>query len=385
MLRKLYIKELKDSFRDRRTLLLSVLLPIIMMTGLTLYYEYLLSDGKEETFQLAVPTQLDDEIKTNISVYPNIEIKSSKDPEQMVQEGNAQAAILIDDQFSEKINSGSVANITIIGDSFSQSSSTLISLVTNALNQWEKTVVSQRLEAADLEATLIQPLSIVQKEISAEDPNINLVALLIPLILVLSISVGASPAAYDLFAGEKEKKTMEALLITPVNRSKLVFSKWLTISTIGTITGFITLVVVIVEIAFFTENLRQAVPINDNFILIILFAIVLAILYSMFIASILMLTSIIGKTIKEAQSYSTPIMMLTILPLMLISSIGINELTTKHFIIPFLNIFAILKELIFGIINYEHILISIASNLICMLIIFFIGRTLFLKDKWVIS
>lgn len=385
MLRKLYMKEIKDSFRDRRTLLLSVLLPIIMMTGLTLFYENLVSDGDGETFELAVPAYLDDELKTNLSNQSNILLKPSTDPEQMVQEGKAQAALLVEEQLLEQIANGQEAKITIVGDSFSQNSTNLISLVNNALNDWEETIVADRLERQNIEASLVYPISIEQKEVSANNPHIGLVAILIPMILALSITVGASPAAYDLFAGEKEKKTMEALLITPINRSTLVLSKWLTITTIGAFSGLITLIVVIIEIAFFTENLRQAVPINDNFVLIIVFALLISIFYAMFIASILMLTSMVGKTIKEAQSYSTPIMMLSILPIMFVSSTGVNELTTKHFAIPFLNVFTTLKELIFGVINYQHLLISFGSTIICMLIIFLIGRMLFLKDKWVIS
>jgi len=105
----------------------------------------------------------------------------------------------------------------------------------------------------------------------------------------------------------------------------------------------------------------------------------------MFIASLLMLTSIIGKTIKESQSYSAPIMMVTILPLMFMSNVGINELEFKHFAIPVMNIYSLLKELIFGITNFEHFFITIGSNLIVLVVVFLIGRIMFLKDKWVMN
>ncbi|MEM5590928.1 hypothetical protein AAHH67_02985 [Niallia circulans] len=124
---------------------------------------------------------------------------------------------------------------------------------------------------------------------------------------------------------------------------------------------------------------------HDNFALIILFALVMTIIYSMLIVSLLMITSIIGKTIKEAQSYSTPILLLTIFPMMLLSTTGINELTTNHFIIPFVNVFSTLKELIFGEIIYQHLLLTLGSNLVFIVISFLIGRMLFLKDKWVIN
>jgi len=385
MLFKLFLKELKDSFRDRRTLLLTVFLPIIMMTGLTLFYEKLVSSDEGDTYQLAIPTNINEEMQANLAVYTNIELVDADNPEKMVKDGDAQAAILIENNFSEKLSKGENTNIVLIGDSFSEKSSTLLSIVMNALNENEKTVVTERLNEAGVESTVVQPFSIEQQEISAEDPTINLVAMLIPLILSLALGIGASPAAADLFAGEKEKKTMEALLMTPVKRSTLVISKWLTITTIGVLTGLITLLVVVLEIAFFTENLKNAVPVHDNFALIIVFALVMTIIYSMLIASLLMITSIIGKTIKEAQSYSTPILLLTIFPMMLLSTTGINELTTNHFIIPFVNVFSTLKELIFGEIIYQHLLLTLGSNLVFIIISFLIGRMLFLKDKWVIN
>ncbi|MEK5052625.1 ABC transporter permease [Niallia sp. FSL K6-0212] len=385
MLFKLFLKELKDSFRDRRTLLLSVFLPIIMMTGLILFYEKLVSSDEGDTYQLAIPTNINEEMKANLAAYTNIELIDSDNPEKMVKDGDAQAAILIENGFSAKLSQGENTNIVLIGDSFSEKSSTLLSIVMNALNEYEKMVVTERLNEAGVESSIVQPFSIEQQEISAEDPTINLVAMLIPLILSLALGVGASPAAADLFAGEKEKKTMEALLMTPVKRSTLVISKWLTITTIGVLTGLITLLVVVLEIAFFTENLKNAVPVHDNFALIILFALVMTIIYSMLIASLLMITSIIGKTIKEAQSYSTPILLLTIFPMMLLSTTGINELTTNHFIIPFVNVFSTLKELIFGEIIYQHLLLTLGSNLVFIVISFLIGRMLFLKDKWVIN
>ncbi|WP_437829870.1 ABC transporter permease [Niallia taxi] len=384
MFLNIYLKELKDSFRDKRTLLLTVFLPIIIMTLLTLFYEKLVSEGGGESYQLAVAANLPEEIRTSLLANSSIELVEEKNPEEALQNGEAQAALLTDDNFANLVAEKQNAELTIIGDSFSQSSSTLMSLTQAALSQYESIIVSERLEALGVEADTIKPLSITQEELS-EDPTINLVAMLIPLILAVAISVGAGPSAADFFSGEKEKKTMEALLMTPVNRSTLVFAKWLTISTIGTVTGIITLLVVVLEIAFLTENLKNAIEIGDNFGLSVILAIVLTIVYSMFIASLLMLTSIIGKTIKESQSYSAPIMMVTILPLMFMSNVGINELEFKHFAIPVMNIYSLLKELIFGITNFEHFFITIGSNLIVLVVVFFIGRIMFLKDKWVMN
>ncbi|MEH7122601.1 ABC transporter permease [Bacillus sp. JJ1773] len=385
MLRKIFFKELKDCFRDSRTLLLTVLLPIIMMTGMTFFYEKLISSDEGKTYTLAVDQSFGTEEESLFSGFENIEFVKSANPEEALNEGEALAALELSSNFIESINKGEEASVTIIGNSFSQNSSNLMNLVNTALTAYEKSVTSDRLEKLGTESSVIQPFAINQKEMSAEDPNINLIAMLIPLILSIAIGVGAGPAASDLFAGEKERKTMEALLMTPVNRSTLLFAKWLTIATVGAITGIITLIVVALEIGLLTENLKKAVTFGENAGIIIGLAILTSIIYAMFNASILMITSIIGKTVKESQSYSTPVMMLAIIPTMVISGIGINELGFEHFAIPIMNLFSILKELVFGIVNIEHILITIASNVICMIVLFIIGRILFMKDKWVMN
>ena len=385
MLLKIYLKEMKDSFRDRRTLLLTVLLPIIMMTGLTFFYEKLISGNEGETYTLAVEQSFSAEEKKLIADNENIEFVVSENPEETVEEGEALAAVVLSPDFINSVKSGEEASVTITGDSFSQKASALMNMVTNAFTVFEKSITSERLQAQGTDPTTLQPFTISLKELSEEDPNINLVAVLIPLMLSIAIGIGAGPAAADLFAGEKERKTMEALLMTPVSRSTLLFAKWLTIASVGAITGIITLIVVGLEIGFLTENLKNAVSLGDNAALIIALALFITIIYGMLNASLLMVTSIMGKTIKEAQSYSTPIMMVAIFPVMIITGVGINELGFEHFAIPIMNLFSLLKELLFGIVNVEHILITVASNLISMIIVFIIGRIMFMKDKWVMN
>jgi sodium transport system permease protein len=385
MLRKIYLKEMKDSFRDRRTLLLTVLLPIVMMTGLVLFYESMVSDGEGEIYKLAVVTSFSPEEESIFAAYENIEFVQSENPAAMVEEGEAQAALILNDGFVESVETGEEATATVLGNSFSQNSSNLMNIVTSALALYEKSVITERLEAQGTAQELVQPFMLEQKEITEDNPSINLVAMLIPLILGLAIGIGAGPSASDLFAGEKEKKTMEALLMTPVNRMTLLVAKWLTIVSIGSLTGIITLIVVAFEINFLTENLKSAVSLGDNVYAIIGFSIFVSIIYAMFVATLLMVTSIIGKTVKESQSYSTPIMMVGMFPMMIISGIGINELQFHHFAIPIMNVFTILKELSFGIINYEHLGIMIGSNLACIIVAFIIARVMFLKDKWVMN
>lgn len=385
MLFKIYKKEMIDSFRDKRTLLLTVLLPLVMMTALTLYYENMISDDADETYTLAVKSSLTSNQESLFAELKNVELVVADNPEQEVLDGEAQAAVLFANGFDENLQNGEEGNIEIIGDTFSQKSTNLMYLVTNQLAAYEKVITAERLKEQGVNPAVMQPFTVEQREISAEDSNIMLLAILIPLILAIAIGVGASPSAADLFAGEKERKTMEALLMTPVNRSTLLLAKYLTIGSLGAIIGILTLGIVAFEIAFFTENLKMAVSFGDKTIQVIGLGILVSIVYAFFIGALLMVTSIVGKTVKEAQSYATPVTMLTMFPLFMISGLGVNELTTNHFITPFVNIFAIITELIFGIVDYQHILMMLGSNIVCIVVIFAISRILFSKDKWVMD
>ncbi|MGG4167967.1 ABC transporter permease [Rossellomorea vietnamensis] len=385
MLLNIYLKELKDSFRDRRTLLLTVFLPIFMMSGLVFFYENMVSDGEGDTYALAVDSNVSKEISQIFSGFETIELVKTDNPKKAVEEGEALVAMIVSNDFIQNINEGKEADITLIGDSFSQNSSNLMNATTNALTAFEKEVTSERLRAEGTDLSIIQPFTITQEEVSDDEGSMFLLSFLVPLILAISIGVGTSPSAADLFAGEKEKKTMEALLMTPVKRSTLMLSKWLTIASVGVITGLVTLIVLAIEITLFTENLKAAVSFGENVYVIVGISLLLTIVYAVFIASLQMITSILGKTVKEAGSYSAPIMMLAAFPGMFITNVGLNELTFKHFAIPILNLFSQFKELLMGVVDYQHIAITIGSNLVIMVIIFAIGRILFLKDKWVMN
>src|SRR5690606_41971755 len=84
----------------------------------------------------------------------------------------------------------------------------------------------------------------------------------------------------------------------------------MTITTIGLFIGSLTLLVVTVEIYFFTEELRSAIESINEVGMVMGISLGVVVIYSLLSASILMLTSIIAKTVKEAQSYVTPVMLL---------------------------------------------------------------------------
>lgn len=386
MLRKIYWKEMKDSFRDGRTLFLTVFLPILIMTGMVFFYEYLMTDSTEdETYHLAISENATELEKSIFTPMENIELIETDDTRKLVEEGEVQAAIQFGENFQENIEKEQDTSVTIIGNSYSKKSSELMQLVEIALVSFESNVVKERLLAEGMDERKVEPFSLEFEEISEDSGTASMLAFLIPLLLLLAMGIGASPAASDLFAGEKERKTMESLLMTPVSRSTMLIAKWLTITTIGIIIGAMTLIVVSAEIYFFTEELRSVLESIDQVGAVIGISGLVIFVYALFVSSMLMISSIVAKTVKEAQSYMSPIMIIGMFPAMFMTMVSAAELKSFHFMIPMMNLFAIIKELFVGIINYQHLLLFIVSNLVIAIVLFVISRVMFLKDKWVIS
>ena len=378
-------KELKDSFRDQRTLLLTVLLPLVLMSALVLLYEKMLSTNDDEIYPVAVKEEQAPFLQQILTSYNNIDLITVEDLHEAIEAGDVVAAVDFEKTIEQKIINNENPTVELFGDINSQSSAIAISTIEAAFNQFSQSIVAERLQSSNVDSTILSPFTIERVQVVEGDNAVGMIAFLVPLMLSIAVGVGITPAATDLIAGEKERKTMEALLMTPVNRSALLLAKWLTMVIIATLTGLITLIIVFLEVQFFTETIKAGLNLGDDAWIIVLTAFLVVISYAALLASALMITSISAKTIKEAQSYSTPVTMIAILPAMFLVSLGVNELTTTHFIIPIVNIFTIFKELFFGIVNIEHIALTVFSNLIIAFVVFFIGRLMFLKDKWVLS
>lgn len=380
----IFKKELKDTFRDQRTLILTVFLPLVLMSALVFFYEKMMAP--EEDIQLHVVTEKEqlEFVKGLLDGKENLQLRAVDDVEATIKEGEAVAGLVLTGDFEKQIAAGNAATVQILGDEYSENSYIAMSAIEMALTQYSQAIVSERLGQQNVETSILTPFTVNKVQVIEGDQSVQMMSFLIPMMLVIAVGVGISSSAADFIAGEKERRTMEALLMTPVNRSSFLLGKWITLVILATVTGILTLGIVFIEIYFFTEQLKSGLTMEGNVWLIGTVALLIIISFAALMASALLLTSIFGKTVKEAQSYGTPIIMVGILPALFITSVGLNELTTTHFLVPILNVFATFKELFVGIIDIEHVFLTLGVNIALALVILTVGRILFAKDKWVL-
>lgn len=388
MLGTVYKKELLDAFRDRKIVFLTILIPLLLNMGAVIFFEYFLfSSDKEAAYTVTISKNTDAVLIDYLSKQDQLIIEKSSNPIAVAKAGDAQVALITSDDFSESIKNEKTTTITLYSEAISKTGGEALMLVNDALHQYSNQLVQTRLDGKGVSVETIQPFAIVEKPLTNENNEMQavyyLLSLFFPLIMVTAVMSGGLPAATEYFAGEKEKKTIESLLITPVKRTTIVVAKWLAIATISVITVTISLGTFFIAIQLFTKEFAKAL---DGAPLLHLFfsTLVASVLFSLLTAAILTIASMLSQSFKEMQSYSSPLFMLVLIPYYALLTKAPTELTTTYFLIPFVNIFALFKELSYGIFSFSHLFLTCLSLGVFVFILFFVMLKMFKQDRWLI-
>ncbi|MDY0409929.1 ABC transporter permease family protein [Paracerasibacillus soli] len=104
MFKRILSKELRDILRDRRSITLLIVVPLILMTGLTFFYDKLLAAPNEGNFEIAVNKEVGDSFIEQLQAYfPGVTIEKQTDLQEKVKNKEVQIGIQVDKDWQEKI------------------------------------------------------------------------------------------------------------------------------------------------------------------------------------------------------------------------------------------------------------------------------------------
>jgi sodium transport system permease protein len=190
--------------------------------------------------------------------------------------------------------------------------------VREAIRNWDQNVLGLRLQAANLPATLPQAVDSTGVDLAAEEElSATLWSKMFPVLLVMMAVTGAFYPAIDLGAGEKERGTMETLLISPAKRSEIVLGKFFTIMLFSLSTALLNLVSMGLTSKYLLTmaaagqvskygSVAEFPPPVSLFWIVVL-AIPLAALFS----ALSLALAMFARSSKEGQYYLTPLLMVT--------------------------------------------------------------------------
>ena len=308
-------KELLDLFRDRRTLAISLLMGPLLMPALILGIGKLASDRissqMEKPLQLPVvgarhaPNLVAWLEGQNIVVEP-----APADPDGAIRSQSEDVVLRIDPRYGEQWHASMPAVVEILHDSSREDAQIPVRRLRALLDNYAQGVGALRLVARGISPTVGQPLRISDRDLATPEARRGQALAFLPYILILTTFIGGAYLVIDSTAGERERQSLEPLLATPAARATIMSGKIIAACTFALVSLVLTLLMFKVSFAL-APGLGIKLDVSWWAL-----ARILVVLVPMVMIGTCLLTFIAAgaKSVKEAQSYMSVLMLLPMLP-----------------------------------------------------------------------
>lgn len=385
LIRSLYKKEMMDILRDKKTILMMIVIPLILYPMLFMGSMYLASNILNESTSRVYTVGIDsfegseairEFIKNNQKSRDYKFLFTNRDDLRLALDDNDIASYI-----SASLSDNGLMEYTVNFNGSNNSSNTAANMLSDMLTDYKVYLRKNLIEDAGLDAEYINsPISISINNIASTEKTMgNVFGYILPFLLISSVLMGAMYPAIDITSGEKERGTLETLLTLPVSNFDLIASKFLATASVATGAAFLNVLSMgLLGLYFYTvmgETSSEYAGFNVAlYIPSILLTMLVAIIFAMLCSAVCLSVCIFAKGFKEAQNYTTPIMMVFLFAGMVTAfpSISLNGKTS---LIPVVN-FALLVAEVFKF-NYDFRLILnvIAINgAFCILAIVFMTK-----------
>ncbi len=299
-----YLKELRDALRDRRTAIM-ILVASIITGPLTLVLVAQFISGLEEKaaiLKVRMAGQKNAPALVNFLRRNDVEIETApSDYEARIREGRLDAVIVVPDDFDERLLAGDKASVEIVYDDSRADSGPAIRQAERFLRAFNRETGTLRLVARGMSPDLMEPVKVDHVNTATPRQKGAFILFLIPMFAILSPLLGGMTVAIDSTAGERERGSLEPLLANPVPTAQIVIGKWLAAWSFAagvavlTLSGFVLAALLYAQrklatlMAFGTPELAQFV--------------LLVVPFAAMTSALQMLICTYGRSYREAQTY----------------------------------------------------------------------------------
>ena len=353
-------KELTDITRDRRTIIMMIVLPFVLIPGLFgVVYTIQSQQAEKATEQQMKVSFFGQEYAPELyQAFADLDKVIILDQitadsvDSYIQNEYLDAAIYVNREYQESIDQNKQAPIIIKfkgTDSFGITRDRIKSLLTAQENQ----IITKRMNQLNLKPDIVKAYQIEYKDVASTQEKLGkFVGGFLPYFFIIFGFMGAMYPALDLGAGEKERGTLETILSSPATRLDVVLGKFLVVMLAAITTAFIALGGMYLGIQTFPDIEPWVLEVVNVILsaktVILMMSLIIPI--SAFFSALLLGLSIYAKSFKEAQSIVGPLNIAIIFPALIGTLPGI-ELNAVTSLIPILNVSLASKDIIAGTIN----------------------------------
>ena len=325
-------KEILDNSRDRRTLLTATVLgpllgPIFFVFIFNVSISRATSSADE---QIDVPIIGAEYAENLVAFLASRGIAASEghglanidEAIRAVRNGDREVVVYLDDSFGEDLASEAGAHVTLIYDESDTASGRRVGRVRGSVGAYSQQIGTLRLLARGLDPSVVRPLIIDNFDVSTAEERSSLILGMLTYFLLFATLMGGLHLATDTTAGERERKSLEPLLATPVSRSNLILGK------MGATTAYMLLSLALTLACFAVSVPHMSIDdlgMSASFGPVTALTAFLVLLPFAPLGAALMTTvACFTKSYKEAQSYLGFVILIPTLPLILASILNVR-------------------------------------------------------------
>jgi sodium transport system permease protein len=308
-------KELRDGLRDRRTLAMALLFPLLGPLTLAVALHYASATLQKVVREGITLPVVGREHAPNLVAFLEGQariVAPPADPEAAVRAGDVDAVLVIPPEFGARLREGKPAPVQLVVDESRQQSLSVIAAVRSLLGAWGKQTAAQRLVARGIHPSVIEPLGVETVDLATPESRAAIFLSILPYFVVMSMFMGGMAVAIDTTAGERERQSLEPLLVNPVPRGAFVLGKaaaaaaFSTLALSETLLGFAFLPALLPP-----ERLGFAIRLDPS----VLLRVWLLTLPLLLLANALMaLVAVRARSFRQAQTTISMLMLLPAIP-----------------------------------------------------------------------
>jgi len=374
----IFKKEILDAVRDSRTFFVCVITPFLLYPILFMVMGYFMQSEKTREARLiykigSINQSSMPALLSHIESSQRFDIIEGEEPLTMFRIDKVKAILEVKDK----------NKVVVYYDGADKESQNALKRINKLISEYQNLIIKKRILKAGLTEEILKPIA-VEKENIAPSKRMGgyFLGILIPYMLIIVAFQGAMRTAIDLTAGEKERKTIETLLVTDVKRGEIVIGKCLTVfvlALLSIISGLLGLVITMQSgFSIFTQ-IEKGFALTIPWLSCLLMLIVmLPILW--FFSSALIAIGSASRSIKQATTYGSYCLIVVIV-LAVFSVLRITSPGRSIFLIPVLNTAILQQQILIGEVKGLNFLITIGSSIIYAGVAYFYAKHNFEKEE----
>ena len=327
-------KEMREILRDRRTLIAIAFAALASPIVLTVISQVATRSAAQTLtvgYSGDVPTGLD--ILMNAT---GLKMQPVSDPagaaKQQVDIGLAFTATGVDEYYDPTRSSAQLAEVRLQA----------------VLAQYDAAKVAATLKQKGIDPGVLNPLPVTAHPLSSpvKAAANSFLSFFLPYILITMCMTGGLSAALDASAGERERKTLESLLLTPTPRSQLLIGKILAVSTVSFLAAAVaigSMLIALTRLKFASSGGNLHISLSPLAAAVMVW---LAILLASAFSSVTLALGTLARNFRQGQAYVTPLYFITIFPASIVLFIPDFNPNLAYYLIPILNAVLVLRDAI---------------------------------------